>query len=137
MFGSGRGLVIGHRSSLGVNAQVLGPLTIGDNVMMGPDVVILTNNHRIDDLEQPMINQGLDSIAPVTIEDDVWIGVRAILLPGVAIGRGAVVAAGAVVASDVPRNAIVGGVPAKVIRYRGQSVPQKVPARHREGGHAE
>jgi acetyltransferase-like isoleucine patch superfamily enzyme len=54
----------------------------------------------------------------VTIEDDVWIGVNATILPGVRVGRGAVVAAGSVVTQDVPEFAIVGGVPAKVLKYR-------------------
>jgi len=118
-FGSGEGVAIGDNSSLGVNAQILGPVTIGRDVMMGPDVIILTNQHHFERVDVPMIRQGLAEQRPVTIGDDVWIGARVIIQPGVSIGRGAVLGAGAVVTRDVPEYAIVGGVPAKVIRYRG------------------
>jgi len=117
-FGSGKGISIGSRSGLGINCRVQGPLTIGNNVMMGPDVIIYTGNHRFDRLDIPMIDQGNTEPRPVVIEDDVWIAARAIILPGVTIGRGAVVAAGAVVTKDVPPYTVVGGVPAKKIKSR-------------------
>ena len=85
---------------------------------MGPEVVILGVNHRFDDCERPMIEQGYHDRKPVAIGDDVWIGTRAIILPGVRIGRGAIVAAGAVVTRDVNEFDIVGGNPARVIRSR-------------------
>lgn len=94
-----------------------GPLRIGDNVMMGPEVTILTHTHRIDRTDIPMGQQG-SMVSEVVIGDDVWIGMRAIILPGVRIGSGAVIGAGAVVTKDVPDYAVVGGVPARVIRYR-------------------
>lgn len=117
--GSGRGVRVGHRSGLGVRCQVRGPVTIGCDVMMGPDVVILTQNHNYRDATRPMIDQGLAPPQPVTVEDDVWIGARAIVLPGCTVGRGAVVAAGAVVVKDVAPYSIVGGNPARVIGTRG------------------
>lgn len=117
-FSSGGGISIGSGSGLGVNCMVHGPLSIGDNVMMGPDVVILTHTHNIDRSDIPMGKQG-SRIAKVTIGNDVWIGMRSIIMPGVNIGNGAVIGAGAVVTKDVPDYAIVGGVPAKVIKYRG------------------
>ena len=116
-FGSGSGIVIGDNSGIGVNCKVRGPLQIGDNVMMGPEVVILTSTHNIDRVDIPMINQG-STIKPVVIGNDVWIGTRVIIMPGVKIGNGVVIGAGAVVTKDVPDYAIVGGVPAKVIKYR-------------------
>ena len=116
-FATGTGISIGNRSGLGINCMVHGPLTIGDNVMMGPDVVILTHTHNIDIPTLPMIEQGMRT-APVTIGNDVWIGMRSIIMPGVNIGDGSVIGAGAVVTKDVPAYAIVGGVPAKVIKYR-------------------
>lgn len=118
-FGGGRKVSIGHNSGLGLSTwlSARGGITIGDNVMMGPEVMIFTTNHRIDDLNRPMNQQGLRDEA-VVIGDDVWIGARAILLPGVHIGSGAVVAAGAVVTRDVPPGAIVGGNPARIIRRR-------------------
>lgn len=75
----------------------------------------------MDDISRPMNQQGIESVRPVIIDDDVWIGSRAIILPGVHIYRGGVIAAGAVVTQDDPEYAIVGGVPARVIRYRNKA----------------
>lgn len=113
----GGGISIGHGSGLGINCSVHGPLSIGDNVMMGPDVVILTHTHNIDRIDIPMGQQG-SRIAKVSIGNDVWIGMRSIIMPGVTIGSGAVIGAGAVVTKDVPDYAIVGGVPARIIKFR-------------------
>lgn len=117
-FGGGALLQIGDRSGIGVNCRVPYDVCIGKDVMMGPEVVILGVNHRFDDCERPMIEQGYHDRKPVAIGDDVWIGTRAIILPGVRIGRGAIVAAGAVVTRDVNEFDIVGGNPARVIRSR-------------------
>lgn len=87
-------------------------IVIGDNVNVSPEVYILTYQH--DPQSPTFASYG----APVVIEDHAWIGVRAILLPGVRIGEGAVVAAGAVVTRDVPPYAIVAGVPATVKKER-------------------
>lgn len=116
-FATGGGILIGSGSGLGVNCLVHGPLEIGEKVMMGPDVVILTHTHNIDRTDIPMGDQE-SRVAKVTIGNDVWIGMRSIIMPGVRIGNGAVIGAGAVVTKDVPDYAIVGGVPAKVIKYR-------------------
>jgi maltose O-acetyltransferase len=89
------------------------PITIGDRVALGMQVLIMTNSHELGGPEQ---RSGAVTARPVTIGDGAWIGARATILPGVTIGRGAVVAAGAVVAQDVPANTLVGGVPARVIR---------------------
>ncbi|WP_343672660.1 acyltransferase [Chitinophaga sp.] len=118
--GSGRGISIGRNSGLGVRAYVRGPLTIGENVMMGPEVIILTRNHKYDDLSIPMNRQKEAVVKPVEINDDVWIGTRVIILPGVTIGKGAIIGAGAVVTKSVPDYAIVGGNPAKILKYRNQ-----------------
>ena len=84
---------------------------------MGPNVTILTHTHIIDRTDIPMGQQGM-RIAEVVIGNDVWIGMRVIIMPGIKIGDGAVIGAGAVVTKDVPDFAIVGGVPAKIIKYR-------------------
>ncbi|RFM33660.1 acyltransferase [Chitinophaga silvisoli] len=118
--GSGKGITIGHNSGIGVRAHVRGPLKIGDNVMMGPEVIILTRNHKFDDLSIPMNMEKGTVVKPVEIGDDVWIGTRAIILPGVKIGSGAIIGAGAIVTKNVPDYAIVGGNPAKIIKYRNQ-----------------
>jgi maltose O-acetyltransferase len=117
-FGTGAGIIIGNHSGLGINCKVRGPLVIGDDVMMGPDVIIYTENHETSKTDIPMRGQGSTPAKKVTISSDVWIGARVIILPGVTIGRGAIIAAGAVVSKDVPEYAVVGGVPAKVIKYR-------------------
>ena len=117
-FGSGKGILIGNNSGLGINSKVRGPLEIGDNVMMGPDVVIMTNSHNFERIDIPMNMQGSAVPKKVVIGNDVWIGTRAIILPGTTIGNGAIIGAGAVVTKDVPEYGIVGGVPAKLIRSR-------------------
>lgn len=119
-FGTGSDIQIGDNSGLGLNCRVMGPLKIGANVMMGPDVMIFTSNHNIDRIDVPMIKQGNADKQPVEIRDDVWIGARAIILPGVTIGTGAVVGAGAVVTKDIEDYAVAAGVPAKVIKYRNR-----------------
>lgn len=116
-FATGRGICLGSGSGLGVNCSVHGPLKIGDNVMMGPDVTILTHTHNIERTDIPMGRQG-SIVKEVSIGNDVWIGMRSIIMPGVRIGNGVVIGAGAVVTKDVPDFAIVGGVPARIIRYR-------------------
>ena len=116
-FGSGANISIGNNSGIGINCKVRGPLLIGNNVMMGPDCVILTSTHNFERTDIPMVAQG-GTVVKVTIGDDVWIGTRAIILPVVTIGNGVIIGAGAVVTKDVPDYAIVGGVPARVIRFR-------------------
>ena len=82
------------------------------------DVIIQSTNHLFDSRLTPMRLQGKTEDDPIVIGDDVWIGARAIILPGVHIGRGAIVSAGAVVTDDVPEYAIVAGNPARVIKQR-------------------
>ncbi|MBQ7324160.1 MAG: CatB-related O-acetyltransferase [Clostridia bacterium] len=110
---------LGDYSGIGVNARIGGTCTIGTHVMMGTDVIVITRNHAFDRTDIPMMEQGFEEERPVTIGNDVWIGDRVIILGGVHVGDGAVLGAGAVVTKDVPPFAIVAGVPAKVIRYRG------------------
>jgi maltose O-acetyltransferase len=86
---------------------------IGNHVMFGPGVQIYTAAHDL--LAEPR-NRGIEVAKPITIEDNVWIGGSAVLLPGVTIGRNAVVGAGAVVTRDIPSNSVVAGNPARVIR---------------------
>jgi maltose O-acetyltransferase len=90
-----------------------GGVRIGDHVMFGPNVQIYTAAHL---LQAEPRNEGLEVAKPITIEDNVWIGGSTIVLPGVTIGRNAVVGAGAVVTRDVPTDAVVAGNPARVIR---------------------
>ena len=108
---------IGKNSGIGINAK-LGNVKIADNVMMGPDVVILTANHEFSKTDIPMILQGSQKEQPVFIGNDVWIGERTIVLPGVKIGEGAIIGAGSVVTKSVAAYTIVAGNPAKVIGNR-------------------
>lgn len=109
---------IGDNSGVGDNCymQGFGNISIGNNVMMGPEVKIYTTNHETK-RDKLMINQG-NVTKNVMIKNDVWIGTRAIILPGVTVGEGAVIGAGAIVTKDVPDYAIVGGNPAKILKYR-------------------
>ena len=122
-FGSGRHISIGDNSGIGVNAWISGYTRIGANVMMGPDVVILATNHNFERTDVPMIQQGHKPAAAICIGDDVWIGARVIILPGVTVGSGAIIGAGAVVTKDVPQWAITAGNPARVIRFRQHNLP--------------
>ena len=101
-------------------AMISGTVRCGDGVRIASHASIVGFNHGFDDPDVPIHTQKHESQG-ITIEDDVWIGANAVVLDGVTVGKGAVVAAGAVVSKDVPPLAIVGGVPAKVVRYRGQS----------------
>ena len=109
---------LGDYSGIGINARIHGTCTIGHHVMMGTDVVVLTRNHAFDRTDIPIMEQGFQEERPVTIGNDVWIGDRVIILPGVTVGDGSILAAGAVVTHDVPPYAVVAGVPAKVIKMR-------------------
>jgi acetyltransferase-like isoleucine patch superfamily enzyme len=120
----GVGVQVGERAAIGAYDFIHGGggVRIGRDVLLGPFVQVFSENHRFDDPERPIIEQG-ELRAPVVIEDDVWVGASAIILAGVSIGRGAVVAAGAVVREDVPPGAIVAGVPARVVGHRDVSLP--------------
>jgi maltose O-acetyltransferase len=121
-FASGSDISIGDNSGMGINCRVSGPLNIGANVMMGPEVIIYTQGHSFQNTDIPMIQQGNSEKREVVIGDDVWIGARVIILPGVTIGNGAILAAGAIVTKDVEPYAIAGGNPAKVIKLRNKGV---------------
>lgn len=108
---------IGNNSGIGPNA-LLQAVKIGNDVMMGPDVIILSNNHVFDNRQLMMRLQGKTKDNPVVIGDDVWIGARVIILPGVCVGRGAIIGAGAVVTKDIPEFAIVAGNPARIVNQR-------------------
>ena len=114
---SGMDIEIGNNSGIGLNCRITGPLSIGDDVMMAPGVMIFTQNHETSDLSIPMWRQTAPKLK-VTIGNDVWIGANALILPGIKIGNGCIIAAGAVVTHDVPDYAVVGGNPARIIKYR-------------------
>ena len=92
--------------------------SIGNDVMIAPNVSILNRAHEFRSVDISMVDQGVSELLNPIIEDDVWIGRNAIILPGIKIGKGSIIGAGAVVSKNVEQFAIVGGVPAKLIRYR-------------------
>jgi acetyltransferase-like isoleucine patch superfamily enzyme len=97
----------------GCRFDVSAEITIGENVSVGHEVLVLTQTHEIGLSGH---RAGVLRARPVVIEDGCWIGARAVILPGVRVGRGAIVAAGAVVTGDVPPDTLVAGVPAHPIR---------------------
>ena len=113
-------ITIGNNSGIGDYSYIQGKVTIGNNVMMAPSVAIIANNHNIEGLDIPMNKQG-ENEAPICIKDDVCIGYGAIILGGVTVNTGAVIAAGSIVTKDVPEYSVVGGTPAKVIKWRKEN----------------
>lgn len=122
----GNKLKIGNRVSLGDDSVFMclnAPIIIGDHVIFGPRTTIVTGDHRIDCIGKYIIDVGEEqklpeNDLPVVFCGDNWIGANVTVLKGVTIGEGAVIASGALVNRDVPPYAIVGGVPAKILKYR-------------------
>ena len=104
--------VIGDNSGIGVNCEICHGLTLGKNVMMGPECLFYSTNHKFNPETRRF--EGYTDIHPIVIEDDVWIGRRAIIMGGVTIGKGAVIGAGSVVTKDVPPYCVAAGNPAIV-----------------------
>lgn len=109
----GRGVTVGEHCFINRGTVLKDGTVIGDGVAIGPWVYACTYGHQVGPPER---RAGELTHAPVVIESGVWIGARAVLFPGTRVGSGAVIAAGAVVAKDVPANTLVAGVPARVIR---------------------
>lgn len=124
----GGSIVVGNNTAFNmnvhINASVGGEIKIGECCRVGPNVVMRTASHKYDNPAIQILQQG-HAISDISIDDDVWIGANAVILGGVHIGSGAVVGAGAVVTKDVPSMAIVGGVPAKVIKFRSMGTADK------------
>lgn len=112
---------IGNHSAIGENALLSGTIILGDHVMMGPNVTMYSKNHEYSRLDIPIMNQGYQEERPIVVGNDVWLCAHSIILPGVHIGNGVIVGAGSVVVKDVPDYAIVGGNPAKIIKYRNSN----------------
>lgn len=123
---SPRSVSIGNNTTLGIDTLILSTranVYIGDDVMFGPRVTIVTGNHRTDLIGRTMKSVTDDEKLPendedVIIENDVWIGANATILKGVTVGEGSIVSAGSVVTKSIPAYQIWGGVPAKFIKER-------------------
>ena len=108
-------VIIGDHTRIGLHNTIIGPVTIGCHVNLAQGITVTALNHNFEDSDKRIDEQGV-STTPVTIEDDIWIGANAVILPGVTIGNHSVVAAGAVVTKNVPPHSLVAGVPAKIIK---------------------
>lgn len=108
-------VIIGDHTRVGLHNTIIGPVTIGHHVNLAQGITVTALNHTFSDTGKRIDEQGITTV-PVVIEDDVWIGANAVILPGVKIGNHSVVAAGAVVTKNVPPHTLVAGVPAKVIK---------------------
>jgi acetyltransferase-like isoleucine patch superfamily enzyme len=117
----GEGLKIGNNSNIGPYCYIgcSGYIEIGNNVMISPRVSIYAENHVFDRTDITMKEQGVNRQF-VKIEDDCWVAANSIILAGVTIGKGSVIAAGSIVTKDIPPYSIVAGVPARVIKQRTQ-----------------
>ena len=131
-----RDIRFGHRVQFGRRCKVQCDAHFGNNVLIARDVAFVgRDDHRIDVVGATIWDSPRGDTKRTVVEDDVWIGYGAIILAGVTIGRGSVVAAGALVIRDVPRYAIVGGVPATTISWR--FTPEQVRAHEQALGYSE
>ncbi len=114
----GSNISIGNESGVGENSflQDIGKINIGNNVLMGPECMLFTANHRTEKKE--LIGKQGIIVKDIIIKDDVWIGARSIILPGVTLAEGTVVAAGSIVTKSSEPYSVIGGNPAKIIKYR-------------------
>lgn len=121
--GGGGAIVVGNRVNLNtnvaLNAGVGGRIAIGDDVIIGPNTVLRASDHVMSDRDRPIREQG-HRAGTITLEGDVWLGANVTVAGTVRIGQGAVVAAGAVVVKDVEPYTVVGGVPARFLKKRGE-----------------
>lgn len=125
-FSGVQNIYVGNDVSLGAQTRIMttrAKVILGSHIMFGPNVTLVSGDHRIDIIGKYMSeikdsDKLTENDLDITIEDDVWVGTGAIILKGVTIGRGSVIAAGAIVTKDVEPYSIVGGVPAKIIGKR-------------------
>ncbi|MEZ9229584.1 DapH/DapD/GlmU-related protein [Vibrio amylolyticus] len=113
----------GNKLSFGYGCRInenvhLEACQIGNDVMIAPNATLLSRMHEHSSVDTPMSLQGYQTERSITVEDDVWIGRNVVIMPGVTIGKGSIVAASAVVTENVPEYSIVAGIPAKIIKKR-------------------
>mgnify|MGYP002149839202 CR=1 FL=1 len=106
---------IGNRTRIGLGCVLIGPVTVGNDVMLAQNIVVSGLNHGYEDITQPISTQPCSTQA-IVIEDEVWIGANAVITSGVTIGKHSVVAAGSVVTKNVPPYSVVAGNPARLLK---------------------
>ena len=124
--GAGGSVIIGADTHVQAGNNLkgfLGSVIIGQNVQIAPHCGFSPYEHNFEDRNTPIKSQGIRTAGDIVLEDDVWLGLGVIVLEGVHIGQGAVIGAGAVVTKDIPAHAVAVGVPARVIRMRGEVTP--------------
>lgn len=116
-----RKLQVGNNCGIntGTYINAKGGIIFGNNVLIGSNVTISSGKHPIDGTEPPVFERPTEPL-PIVIEDDVWIGANAVIMPGITLKKGTVVGAGAIVTKDTEEYSVVAGVPAKIIRYRNE-----------------
>lgn len=115
--GNGNNIVIGNSCRINEGCR-LDNVQIGNHVMIARESILLGKMHEFSDIETPMEQQGKKKVNPIIIEDDVWIGLRVLIMPGVILKNGTIIGAGSVVTKSTEMHGIYGGVPAQLIKYR-------------------
>ncbi|MCK9310816.1 MAG: acyltransferase [Bacteroidales bacterium] len=118
-------VLIGDRTRIGLGCVLIGPVTIGNDVLLAQNIVVSGLNHGYRDINQPINTQPVEKKA-INIEDEAWIGANSIILPGVTIGRHSIVAGGSVVTRSVPPYTIVAGNPAVAKKHYDASLKEWV-----------
>jgi len=108
-------VIIGDRTRIGLGCVLIGPVTVGNDVMFAQNIVVSGLNHGYQDINIPPSLQPVET-KPITIKDGVWIGANAVLTAGITIGKHAVIAAGSIVTKDVPDYSIAAGNPARIMK---------------------
>jgi len=108
-------VLIGNRTRIGLGNTIIGPVTVGSDVMFAQNVVASGLNHGYEDITLPIADQPVITI-PIVIEDEVWVGANAVITAGVTVGKHSIVAAGCVVVKNVPPFSIVGGNPGRILK---------------------
>ncbi|MBC7912746.1 MAG: acyltransferase [Pyrinomonadaceae bacterium] len=108
-------VIIGNKSIIGIGNVIIGPVTIGDNVMLAQNIVVSGLNHGYQDITIPPKDQPVTT-KPITIRDNVWIGANCVITAGVSIGKHSVIGAGSVVTKNIPEYVVAAGNPARILK---------------------
>lgn len=108
-------VLIGDNTLIGMSNVIIGPVTVGNNVIFAQNIVVSGLNHQYTDINKPIDQQGI-LVSSIVVEDDCWIAANSVITAGVTIGRHSVVAAGSVVTKSIPPYSVAAGNPAKVIK---------------------
>ncbi len=108
-------IIIGEHTRIGLRNTIIGPVQIGNNVILAQNVVLSGLNHNYEDISQPIHLQGVN-VNPIIIEDDTWIGANSIITAGIKIGKHSIIGSGSVVTKNIPSFSVAVGNPAKVIK---------------------